>query len=149
MVILDARWASLGNTNQLKELEMKLPIEVNNSKIPVFLSRFAPINIQAFSFGIWIFCRGEFSTRMRNHERIHYLQQLELLFVGQFILYGIFWLWKLVETTRENGKLNPRLAYFENPFEREAYNHDVCPYYYEERKPYAWMKYLRRRDLNS
>ena len=122
---------------------MKLPIEISNSKVPVILSKFAPINIQAFSFVIWIFCRGQFSTRMRNHETIHYLQQREMLFIFQHLAYVLFWLWKLIETR------NPKLAYYENPFEREAYNHDLDPYYLEERKMYAWTRYLRRRDLNS
>jgi hypothetical protein len=34
-------------------------------------------------------------------------------------------------------------AYYENPFEREAYANDENPNYLQERKPYAWINYLR------
>lgn len=116
---------------------MKLPIEVPRCRWLKALSRFAPIEIHALSFGIWIFCRGEFSTRQRNHERIHFQQQLELAFALQWVLYIVF---HLVLLVRYRG--NGRAAYRNNYFELEAYDHDVCPYYLEERKRYAWVKYI-------
>ena len=115
---------------------MKLPIEVPNSQLPALLSKVAPIKIHAFSAFIWIVCRTQFSTRVRNHETIHYRQQAECLFVGQWILYGLFWLIGLC--VYRSG----RAAYYNNPFEREAYANDVDPHYLESRKLYSWAKYL-------
>ena len=115
---------------------MKLPIEINHSRVPVFLSRFAPIKMAAFSCGIWIFHRKQFSTRTRNHETIHFLQQVELGFVLQWILYLTF---ALVGFVRYRSWLK---SYRLNPFEQEAYDNDVNPYYLEERKHYAWLAYV-------
>jgi hypothetical protein len=110
------------------------PIFIENSKIPAWLSKLAPINIWAISFGFWVWCRGELSDTTKRHETIHYQQQLELLFVGQWILYGLFHLIGLVRY-RDGAK-----AYRENPFEREAYANEDHPYYLLNRKRYCWWK---------
>lgn len=115
---------------------MRLPIEIENSRVPVWLSKFAPIEIHAFSFGPWIFCRGIFSTRLRQHETIHFRQQVECLFLPQFLLYGLFFLVMLAKYR------DGRAAYRNNPFEREAYANDIDPHYLEERKPFAWLGYV-------
>ena len=110
------------------------PIFIENSKVPVWLSKLAPINIWAISFGFWVWCRGELSESTRQHETIHYQQQLELLFVGQWILYGLFHLIGLVRY--KDGAQ----AYRENPFEREAYANEDHSYYLFNRKRYCWWK---------
>ena len=119
-----------------KRCILKDPIEVNNSSIPAWVSKLAPINITAFSFGPWIFCRGIFSTRLRQHETIHYRQQIELLFIFQWLLYITFWLVLFVKYR------DGRAAYRNNAFEREAYDNDIDPHYLETRKPFAWIRYL-------
>lgn len=111
------------------------PYFIENSKIPVILSKVAPIEIWAISFGIWVWCRGEMSDRTINHETIHFQQQLELLFVGQWILYGLFWLWGLAKYR------DPARAYRESPFEREAYRNDEDMAYLDRRPRYAWLRY--------
>lgn len=116
---------------------MKLPIEIQNSKVPVWLSYLAPIEIHAFSFGPFIWCRGIFSTRLRNHETIHWRQQLECLFIGHWILYILMFLWMLIEY-----RGNMRAAYINNPFERECYANDIDPHYLESRKLFSWVKYM-------
>ena len=68
------------------------PLFFENSKLPVWLSKLAPIEIGALSFAFFVWGRKELSERTKRHETIHYQQQLELLFVGQWLLYGIFWL---------------------------------------------------------
>jgi len=117
------------------EYEMRLPIIVENSKIPVFLSKFAPIEIFALSFGIFIFCRDKLPDRTWRHEMIHYRQQKELLFVGQWYLYAYYYLKNLLRY--KNGKQ----AYRENPFEREAYANDLNPLYLIKRKKFSWRNY--------
>ena len=115
---------------------MKYPILFVNSRVPVWLSKFAPIEVYAVSFGPWVWCRGICTTRMWQHETIHYRQQLEFLFVGQWLLYGLFWL--LMFAKYRDG----RAAYWNNPFEREAYTHELDPHYLEDRKLYAWRRYI-------
>ena len=113
---------------------MKFPIFVEDSKVPVWLSKVAPIEIGAISFGLWVWCRRKADARLRQHETIHYKQQLELLFVFQWILYGVFWLVGLVRY-RDGEK-----AYRENPFEREAYENQSRALYLEHRRPYEWAR---------
>lgn len=108
-----------------------------NSNVPVFLSKFAPINIWAISFGWGVWCKGELSKTTRRHETIHFQQQLEMLFVFQWILYGLFWLIGLC--IYRNGEK----AYRENPFEREAYGNERKFTYLEKRKRYSWVRYIR------
>lgn len=62
-----------------------------------------------------------------NHEKIHYRQQLELLFIGQWILYGLF---QLI------------YGYKNNPFELEANEYERNYSYLRTRKAYKWIKYL-------
>ena len=115
---------------------MKFPIFYENSRVPELLSRITPINVWANSFAFWVWCRGEMSDRTKRHETIHYLQQREMLMVGQWILYGLFHLIGLVKY--RDGKI----AYYENPFEREAYANDEDENYLENRPLWAWVKYV-------
>ena len=112
------------------------PIFYENSKVPVWLSKVSPIEIGAISFGLWVWSRGEVSERLKNHETIHYKQQAELLFIGQWILYVMFWLTGLIKY--RSGSI----AYRENPFEREAYTHDQDLTYLNSRKHYSWVSYI-------
>jgi hypothetical protein len=114
-----------------------LPKFHENSKVPVILSRLAPIEIRAISFGIWVWCRGTLDDRLRRHETIHYEQQLELGFVGQWLLYGIFHLVGLCRYRGDGAK-----AYRENPFEREAFANDGDESYLSSRRRWAWTYYV-------
>lgn len=116
------------------------PVFIENSKLPVFLSNFAPINIWAISFGPWVWCRGVLDESTKRHEVIHFQQQLELLFVGQWILYVLFYLKGLIQY--RNGKT----AYEENPFEREAYANDELKGYLPNRGRYNWVNYIFKKQ---
>ena len=134
----------------MKPLKQWEPIFYSNSKVPVWLSSIplVPINIYAISFGWWVWSRGELEVdkwtskagkascaETRRHETIHFQQQLELLFVFQWILYAFFWLVGLVKY--KSGKE----AYYKNPFEQEAYNNAPVTNYLQDRKRYSWWKY--------
>ena len=121
----------------MKSPKLWEPWFFNNSKVPVFLSYFAPITIWAISFGPGVWCRGEINKTCTRHERIHFQQHLELGFVLQWVLYGLFWLIGLVRY-RSGSK-----AYRENPFEREAFENEKKPTYLGKRKRYAWTSYIR------
>ena len=123
--------------NWLKKwISSRRPWVFENSKIPIWLSKVSPIEIWAFSFACFVFCRGVLSKTTERHETIHYHQQIELLFVGQWLLYGIFWLVGLVRY-RDSKK-----AYRENPFEREAYDNEKKYTYLEKRPLWNWRNYL-------
>ncbi len=112
------------------------PIFYENSKIPVLLSKISPIEIGAISLGPFVFSRGKISKKTMQHETIHFQQQIETLFIGFFLLYGIFWLRNYIKY--KNGKE----AYFEIPFEIEAYAYEDVEGYLESRPFYSWRFFL-------
>jgi hypothetical protein len=63
----------------MKNIKLWEPWYFENSKLPIWLSKIAPINVWAFSAAFWVFCRGEMKPRTRRHEAIHYQQQLDML----------------------------------------------------------------------
>lgn len=119
-----------------KWISKKEPWFFENSSLPVWLSKVAPIEVFAFSFGPFVWCRERLPISTRQHEIIHYHQQLEMLFIGQWILYGYYWI---------SGKfsgLSGKDAYYMNPFEAEAYANDNNVMYLDERPLWAWRKYI-------
>lgn len=119
--------------NWLRKLR---PIMIENSKVPVILSRVAPIEIWAFSFGPFVWCRGVMSETTKRHESIHFAQQIECLFVIHWALYGWYWFRGII------AKKSGREAYYANPFEEEAYMHENDKNYLENRPFYHWKKYI-------
>lgn len=102
---------------------------IHNPFIP--FPAFKAINL----FGI-IFVRknARLSDNDLRHERIHTRQQIELLFVGFFIIYFVEWLYHLLRTR------DALLAYRSISFEREAYSHQADPTYLHRRKLFAWCR---------
>ena len=113
------------------------PIIIENSKLPIWLSKIAPVDLWAFSFGPFVVCRGELSEKVKRHETIHFYQQLEMLFVLQWVMYALFY---VIGRLRYGSWEN---AYYNNPFEREAYSHQENKNYFKNRKFWAWTRYLR------
>lgn len=71
-----------------------------------------------------------------HHERIHIVQQLELLIVP-------FYLWYLLEfVIRCFQYKNRRLAYRNISFEREAYQNEKDSNYLKSRSFWGFLKYL-------
>ena len=56
--------------------------------------------------------------------------------MGQWLLYGLFWLWGLAKY--KDGKK----AYRDSPFEREAYGNDENEKYLGGRPRFAWFKHI-------
>ena len=108
-----------------------------NSILPVLLSKVAPIEVFAFSFGPFVFCRERLPIKTRQHETIHYHQQIELLFVVQWVLYAYYW------ASGKVSGLTGKDAYYYNPFEREAYENDTNIMYLQERPLWAWREYTK------
>ena len=63
------------------------PIFIENSKIPVWLSYLAPLNIGAITLFFLVFSRGEMDEVTKRHETIHFQQTLELLVIGMIGIY--------------------------------------------------------------
>lgn len=70
-----------------------------------------------------------------NHERIHLRQQMELLILPFYLLYGLNYLLNLVRFK------NHYLAYFNIRFEREAYANERELDYLSHRKFFSWFRY--------
>ena len=115
---------------------MKLPVFIENSKVPVWLSKLSPIEIGAITLGPLVFSRETMSDRVKNHEAIHWEQYKECLIVGFLLLYGAFWLISRIKFR------DGTLAYYQNPFEIEAYENDHDFSYVKKRKFWAWSKYI-------
>ena len=72
-----------------------------------------------------------------NHERIHYEQEKELLFVGFYLLYLVFFLIGIIRYRHWDT------AYRRISFEREAYKHQGNLHYIRSRRHYAWARKRR------
>ncbi|MEZ7515136.1 hypothetical protein [Flavobacterium frigidarium] len=71
-----------------------------------------------------------------NHERIHLRQQLELLILPFFILYGLEFVFRLFEYKNFNT------AYRNISFEREAYSNEKNLQYLINRKLFSFAKFM-------
>jgi hypothetical protein len=111
------------------------PFYIENNPIPLWVSKITGLGVWAVSFFIFVFCAGKLNERLKRHETIHFQQQLELLFVFHWVLYGVFWLIGLIKYR------NRQTAYFRNPFEQEAYNCEGIENYLPHRARYNWIFY--------
>ena len=71
------------------------PIIIEGSRIPAFLSNFAPLTIGAitvFPFVITRAPKGTMTDTIRRHETIHFHQTMELLIVGMLVIYLYDWI---------------------------------------------------------
>ena len=112
-----------------------LPYFIEDSWVPRFLSLFSPIEIAAITLGPFVFCRSAAPMKMRIHESIHWQQWKEAGIILFPILYAMFWIVNLFRF-----KFNGSRAYFEIPFEKEAYAHERDISYLFKRKWYAWLR---------
>ena len=111
------------------------PFFFENSKLPKFLSYFAPIDIGAISLFGFVFSQKEMSERTKRHETIHFQQQLETLMIGFLFVY----LWDYFRN-RIVKKMNGRDAYYALKAEKEAYFWDNdLDYLPTKRKRWAWL----------
>ena len=116
---------------------MKFPIFIENSKIPVWLSKIAPININAITLGPIVLSRGVLSERVKRHETIHFMQYKELFFIGFLLIYVYDYLYAAL--VKKKGF--SRESYLAIRFEQEAYENDHDLRYLEKRQKNAWKKY--------
>lgn len=116
---------------------MKTPFFFENSRVPVWLSKLAPIEISAITLGPFVFSRGIISEKTKRHETIHFYQYKELFFIGFLLVYIFDFLWAAL--IKRKGFT--RDAYLAIRFEQEAWGCDDYDNYLESRAPYAWLNY--------
>lgn len=106
-------------------------IIVKNKIIP--FGSYSTINL----FGI-LFTKSDYlSPTTINHERIHTKQMLELLIIGYYLWYIIEYIIVRFCHKKQND------AYHDISFEEEAHNNDNNLHYLDNRKHFAWWKYVR------
>jgi len=122
-----------------------------NSRVPVLLSRVAPIEIGAITLFCFVFARGEINEVTRRHETIHFQQMLELLIIPvPMLLFYLYDYLKGLIVYRNNweGSNNQRgypyysaanRAYHNIRAEQEAYDHEQDEDYLSTRPRYAYL----------
>ena len=87
----------------------------------------------SFFIFIWICKLTKDEVKLVRHEKIHFLQQVEMLFIFHWLFYAYFY---LVARLKGHGHY---IAYRYNPFEIEAYDNECDVNYLKARKPFAWV----------
>lgn len=90
----------------------------------------------SFFVFIWICKLTRDEVKLIRHEKIHFRQQVEMLFVFHWMFYVLFY---LVSRLKGYGHY---AAYRFNPFELEAFTKEDDVDYLRKRRPYAWVAYL-------
>ena len=131
---------------------------------PWFIRAFTFSNVIAITIFPLVIYKHRYirsSPDVRIHESIHIMQQLECLLAGMLIylvtgllsgnwiftlpvlllfgiLYLIFYLVNIIRFHKSNQ------AYEEIPFEKEAYLNSNRAVYLGLRKPFGWIRYIRK-----
>ncbi len=95
---------------------------------------YAGITIFPFMFLKYKTLKG--NTVLVNHEKIHLKQQIELLIIPFFIIYGFEFLVRLVQYK------NWKIAYRSISFEREAYSNEWNLEFLQKRSFWNFIHYF-------
>ena len=109
------------------------PIIIISPRICKALSVF--INVGAITIYPFIISKEEMSDVLLNHESIHIEQQREGFVLWFYALYVWYWGIGIAKG------LTASEAYFEIPYEKEAYANDHDMDYISNREHKAWKKY--------
>jgi hypothetical protein len=122
-------------------LRKSKPLFIEDSWLPVWLSKFAPIKIYAICLGPIVFARGHASPKLRRHETIHWQQMIDLLIIGHLLLYGWDWFVGYVKYRHDwKGYDSPsNKAYYHTRAEQEAYLCAPSKDYLIRRKRWEWL----------
>jgi hypothetical protein len=100
-----------------------------------------PFNYSAVTLFPFVLYNGVLPEWLKNHERIHLRQQLELLILP-------FYIWYLIEFgVRLLQMRNRRLAYRAISFEREAYENHDNEEYLKSRKRWQFLQYMKKSGI--
>lgn len=96
-------------------------------------------------FGV-LFVRGVkektvISKEVINHESIHTAQMKEMCYIFFYLWYALEYLCIRIFHKKQGD------AYADVSFEEEAYNNDKNLDYLKQRKPYAWLKFVKIKSV--
>jgi hypothetical protein len=95
-----------------------------------------PFGYSAMTLFPFVLFRGKMPDWLKNHERIHLRQQIEMLILP-------FYIWYIAEYLIHYLKFRDRLkAYRAISFEKEAYSNHHDPGYLRKRKFWSFFRYL-------
>lgn len=107
----------------------------------IFVIKYLPAEAMAlFPFVLLKERNMKHNTELINHERIHHVQQIELLFIPFYLLYLIFYLVNLLRYR------NHYTAYRHIPFERESFKNQQNLDYLRKRPFWAWLAFITKED---
>ena len=118
---------------QKRTLRNLKPIVIENSRVPGLLEKFSPIQISCITLFPFIFCKGALGKILRNHEEIHFQQQLETGVIGFYVLYILNYFLLRLDGFKAVD------SYYELQAEREAYGHELDFDYLLHRKRWRWI----------
>ena len=110
------------------------PFFIENSRVPVWLSKFAPINIGAITLFFLVFSRSKISEVTKRHETIHFQQMLETGVIGFLVLYLFDYLHGFIKY--QHGAKAYRMI----RAEQEAYDNELDVNYLTTRPRFSWIK---------
>lgn len=106
-------------------------------KFPILHFSFLPADGMAlFPFILLKKARYKQDKEFINHEKIHLVQQLELLLLGFYILYLLHYVYNLLKYRNHNQ------AYLNIVFEKEAYAMESDVDYLQKRKLWQWLRFV-------
>lgn len=106
-------------------------------KFPIIYIPFLPMaGMALFPFILIKELQFKEQKQFINHEKIHLAQQLELLFLGFYILYLLNYIFNLFKY------FNHSKAYYNIVFEKEAYAMEMRSEYLSKRSFCAWIRFL-------
>ena len=130
----------------------------------IYRNKYIPFQgYKAFFFCGILFVRGKVKIDdvTMNHESVHAKQYVEvgilsLILLMPLVFNGLWWLWLLLSVFAFYilyviewfvklfvYKFDKRKAYRNASFEREAYNNEKDLSYLDNRKRFAWIKYIK------
>jgi len=109
------------------------PLFFEDSKIPIWLSKIAPIDIGAICLGPFVISRGAIGERLRIHETIHFQQYLETGFIGFLLIYAYDYIRCMIKYR------NGAIAYRHLRAEQESYENESDVGYLLRRKRWEWL----------
>ena len=111
-----------------------------------WLGRLVSLGTRARAITIYpfIFVRRDSrdNEELLRHEKIHIIQQLELLLIGAVLLYVFEYFY-----ARYYKKMNARQAYYYTALEQEAHRNAMDKEYLSQRKMYALFRYIRDKKM--
>lgn len=133
----------------------------------VYRNKYIPVQgFKAFFFCGILFVRGnaKIDDVTMNHESVHSRQYVEvgilsLILLLPLVFNGLWWLWLILSVFAFYilyviewfvkfiiYKLNTHKAYKNTSFEREAYSNEKDLSYLDNRKRFAWIKYITKNE---